>query len=255
MSGGFRINTGLGVLQENISILETLTATTLDPATNVTIIASNVTLTTAQLQESITARGINVDANGMTALRYLYVGDADTAAAAATLQSTLGLTNLNDSVMMKFNITINVNNSFNLSFGNNASGFTQNFVRTSLNGGGSNETQVMIAHGSPSQVIFVQVTATNVTAGAEIITFNIYGTRADNILGFGSATLVAGATVAIGTNSSTPNTIDGIFFCRQAIGGAAGSLSITSFVANTSFAIQSDSGTDTSTVNWLTIGP
>lgn len=67
----------------------------------------------------------------------------------------------------------------------------------------------------------------------------------------GTATLVAG-TVTIANTSVTANTR--IFLSRTTTGGTAGHLSSTR-IANTSFTINSSSGTDTSTVDWLLVEP
>jgi hypothetical protein len=67
----------------------------------------------------------------------------------------------------------------------------------------------------------------------------------------GTATLVGG-TIAVANTSVTANTR--IFISRSTTGGTEGHLSTTQ-VAATSFTVNSSSGTDTSTVNWLLIEP
>ncbi|OCX52657.1 hypothetical protein BEL04_14520 [Mucilaginibacter sp. PPCGB 2223] len=68
----------------------------------------------------------------------------------------------------------------------------------------------------------------------------------------GTATLVAG-TVTISTTAVTASSK--IFITRNTTGGTIGSLSVpsTSITANTSFVINSDSASDTSTINWWVI--
>lgn len=67
----------------------------------------------------------------------------------------------------------------------------------------------------------------------------------------GSAVLVGG-TVTVANTSVTANTL--VFLSRSTTGGTEGTLSTTQ-IASTSFTINSSSGTDTSTVNWLLIEP
>jgi hypothetical protein len=67
----------------------------------------------------------------------------------------------------------------------------------------------------------------------------------------GTATLVGG-TIAVANTSVTANTR--IFISRSTTGGTEGHLSTTQ-IASTSFTVNSTSGTDTSTVNWLLIEP
>jgi hypothetical protein len=67
----------------------------------------------------------------------------------------------------------------------------------------------------------------------------------------GTATLVGG-TIAVANTSVTANTR--IFISRSTTGGTEGHLSTTQ-IASTSFTVNSSSGTDTSTVNWLLIEP
>jgi hypothetical protein len=67
----------------------------------------------------------------------------------------------------------------------------------------------------------------------------------------GTATLVGG-TIAVSNTSVTANTR--IFISRSTAGGTLGHLSTTQ-IASTSFTVNSDSGADTSTVNWLLIEP
>jgi hypothetical protein len=67
----------------------------------------------------------------------------------------------------------------------------------------------------------------------------------------GVATLVGG-TIAVANTSVTANTR--VFISRSTTGGTEGTLSTTQ-IASTSFTVNSTSGTDTSTVNWLLIEP
>jgi hypothetical protein len=68
----------------------------------------------------------------------------------------------------------------------------------------------------------------------------------------GTATLTAGA-VTVATTAVTASSI--ILVTRNTPGGTAGDLSVpsASITAGTSFVINSASGTDTSTVNWIII--
>jgi hypothetical protein len=68
----------------------------------------------------------------------------------------------------------------------------------------------------------------------------------------GQAVLVAG-TVTVNNTSVTASTR--IFLSRQIAGGTLGHLSVGTVTASTSFVINSSSGTDTSTINWLLIEP
>lgn len=68
----------------------------------------------------------------------------------------------------------------------------------------------------------------------------------------GQATLVGG-TVTVSNTSVTANTR--IFVTRATAGGTLGHLSVGTVTPSTSFVINSSSGTDTSTVNWLLIEP
>lgn len=65
----------------------------------------------------------------------------------------------------------------------------------------------------------------------------------------GTATLVAG-TVTVNTTAITVNSK--VFFARNTPGGTLGNLSApaASVVAGVSFVLNSDSATETSTVNW-----
>jgi hypothetical protein len=67
----------------------------------------------------------------------------------------------------------------------------------------------------------------------------------------GTATLVGG-TIAVANTTVTANTR--VFISRSTTGGTEGHLSTTQ-IASTSFTVNSSSGTDTSTVNWLLIEP
>ena len=69
----------------------------------------------------------------------------------------------------------------------------------------------------------------------------------------GTATLVAG-TASVATTAVTANSR--IMLTRNTPGGTVGDLSAPSAsrVVGTSFVINSDSGTDTSTVDWMVIG-
>jgi hypothetical protein len=67
----------------------------------------------------------------------------------------------------------------------------------------------------------------------------------------GTATLVGG-TIAVANTSVTASTR--VFISRSTTGGTEGTLSTTQ-IASTSFTVNSSSGTDTSTVNWLLIEP
>jgi hypothetical protein len=67
----------------------------------------------------------------------------------------------------------------------------------------------------------------------------------------GTATLVGG-TIAVSNTSVTASTR--VFISRSTTGGTEGTLSTTQINA-TSFTVNSSSGTDTSTVNWLLIEP
>lgn len=69
----------------------------------------------------------------------------------------------------------------------------------------------------------------------------------------GTATLVGG-TVVVATTAITANSR--IMLTRNTPGGTVGDLSAPSAsrVVGTSFVINSDSGTDTSTVDWMVIG-
>lgn len=67
----------------------------------------------------------------------------------------------------------------------------------------------------------------------------------------GTAVLVGG-TVTVANTSVTANTR--VFVSRSTTGGTLGHLSTTQ-IASTSFTVNSSSGTDTSTVNWLLIEP
>jgi hypothetical protein len=66
----------------------------------------------------------------------------------------------------------------------------------------------------------------------------------------GSSTLVAG-TVTVSTTAVTASSV--ILLSVKTIGGTAGTLSVGTVTAGTSFVINSSSSTDTSTVNWLII--
>jgi hypothetical protein len=65
----------------------------------------------------------------------------------------------------------------------------------------------------------------------------------------GTATLVGG-TITVANTTVTANTR--VFISRSTTGGTEGTLSTTQ-IASTSFTVNSSSGTDTSTVNWLLI--
>lgn len=106
---------------------------------------------------------------------------------------------------------------------------------------------------------------TTLTAGTGITatTGNLTATNGNLVLGtagnkiniatganasIGTSAAMIGGTVTISTNKVTASSI--IFVSRKTIGGTAGNLSIANVVANTSFDIISDSGTETSTINW-----
>jgi len=116
----------------------------------------------------------------------------------------------------------------------------------------------------------VSATAGAVNAGTSMTATlgNITATNGNLVMGTLGNKLVIpagtnasiGTSVAMTTGSVTISTTavtaaSKIFLTRNTVGGTLGNLSVpsASIVANTSFVINSDSGTDTSTVNWLII--
>lgn len=70
-----------------------------------------------------------------------------------------------------------------------------------------------------------------------------------NVIATGTATLVAGTVTVANTSVSSSTKL---IYARATTGGTVGHLSYTR-VAGTSFTINSSSGTETSTVDWLLV--
>jgi hypothetical protein len=81
-------------------------------------------------------------------------------------------------------------------------------------------------------------------------TLNLLGAPTGSAGIAGTATLVAG-TVTVSTTAVTASSI--ILISRNAAGGTVGDLRLGTITAGVSFVINSASGTDTSTVNWLIV--
>lgn len=99
------------------------------------------------------------------------------------------------------------------------------------------------ATGTPTEAVEVTGNVELTTAGNKLIIAT--GSNAS----VGTATLSSG-TITVNTTAVTANSI--IFISRNTPGGTLGNLSVpsASITAGTSFVINSDSGSETSTVNW-----
>lgn len=112
-------------------------------------------------------------------------------------------------------------------------------------GPGSGARDVIISRGAANRLDLTTSDFRIVTAGRGIRIAEGSNAR------MGTATLVGG-TVAVSNTSVTANTR--VFLSRSTTGGTEGTLSTTQ-IASTSFTINSSSGTDTSTVNWMLFEP
>lgn len=112
-------------------------------------------------------------------------------------------------------------------------------------GPGNGARDVLLSRGAANRLDLTTADFRIVTAGRGIRIPEGSNAR------MGTATLVAG-TVTVSNTSVTANTR--IFLSRSTTGGTTGNLSTTQS-ASTSFTINSSSGTDTSTVNWLLFEP
>jgi len=105
---------------------------------------------------------------------------------------------------------------------------------------------------TPAAGTFTSVTATtgNLTLSAAGSKLAIHATTAASDSVGTSAAMTAGS-VTVSTTAVTASSK--IFLSRATTGGTTGNLSIGTITAGTSFVINSSSGTDTSTVNYLII--
>ena len=143
----------------------------------------NVILTVANVDLKQLPRGgtpILLDVSGMTGNRSLLLG-ADTAANARNLQNILGLTHVDDQILLTFiNAGANIGTlNFNCSLANTSSPPTFANVAILLNGVTTAASQVLtntavaLTGNMATGVAYVVATATNVTSGSEVIQFDI----------------------------------------------------------------------------------
>ena len=141
----------------------------------------NVILTLTDVDLKQLPRGgtpILLDVSGMTGNRSLTLG-ADTATNARNLQNILGLTHVDDQILLTFiNAGANIS-GFNCLLANTSSPPTFANVAILLNGVTTAASQVLtntavaLAGNMATGVAYVVATATNVTSGSEVIQFNI----------------------------------------------------------------------------------
>jgi len=137
--------------------------------TSLAVSTANVALSDDQLRQAANG-GLYIDASGLDAARSLTVG-ADTAARALAIQTLFGLTTVNDSVTLKFPYTV-TGAAFALSLANVTG--TSIYVKVSILGGTADDTQQLATVSASANTLnMVQVTAGNVTAAANTVTFNI----------------------------------------------------------------------------------
>jgi hypothetical protein len=136
---------------------------------------SDVKLTNALLLQARWGLWIDpsVMAGGLSNLSIGEVG-GDTAAVAAAYQQLFGLTAVNDAVSLTFPYTKDATTGGPLNV-TLLSGASLNFVRSQTQGGVFGNTFELAAANTKAQTApnQVQVRADNVTAGSEVITFNV----------------------------------------------------------------------------------
>lgn len=137
------------------------------------VVAATADLNAPQLRQARDSY-LFVEADAAIALS---ITPADSAAAAADLQSILGLTEVGDQCLLKF-VCATADIAADVALDNG--GVTLASVIMQLRGAGNAITQVLfdetaagIGTGTSSAMAFVQVSATNVTAGSEVVTVNI----------------------------------------------------------------------------------
>jgi hypothetical protein len=138
-------------------------------------VGSDIQLTDALLLQA--RWGLWIDPSVMSgASSALSIGEVggDTAAVAAAYQELFGMTKVNDSVSLTFPYTEDATTGGPLNV-TIISGATFSFVRSQTQGGAFGNTFELAATNTKSQTApnQIQVRADNVTAGAEIITFNV----------------------------------------------------------------------------------
>lgn len=99
------------------------------------------------------------------------------------------------------------------------------------------------------------VTSGSITATNGNLTLGTAGNKLNIATGtnasVGKSAAMTAGSITISTTAVTASSI--IFLTHANIGGTVGELSVGTIVAGTSFVINSSSGSDTSTVNWLII--
>lgn len=135
---------------------------------------TDVILTDALLLQA--RNGLWIDPSSMGGVQSNLALDdtADTAAAAAGYQRLFNLKAVNDSVMLTFPYTADATTGGPLIF-TLLSGASNNFLRSQTFGGAYGNTVTLSATNTKAQTSFaqMQVRADNVTAGSEIVSFNV----------------------------------------------------------------------------------
>jgi hypothetical protein len=167
-NNGYSKVTGTSVTPNNVSsVLKNLSK---NARRTVTTTASALTLTNPDLVEALSPHGLLVSNGGGGGLS---LNVADTAASAATLQSFFGLSAVNDRALLKFVFLVSIGTAESLLTG---AGTSTN-VQVKLFGGAAAATAVakstsVKTAGTVADAL-VEVVATNVTSGAEVVEFNI----------------------------------------------------------------------------------
>ncbi len=224
-------------------------------STLVTVTAAvSQTLSAASLQQA-GLTGLALATSGMTGACNLHLG-GDTAANARILMDIFGLTAAGDNSTLSFiNTTDNAATAVAgvLSLTNNVLGAvltTFNSVVVQLNGSASH-TQVLIRAKALPGPISVIVTATTVTVGAEVITFNII-TPPLAIIQSGVGQLNNAGVVIIAATRAT--VVTNIFTQLNVTGGTTPTpLTIVTVVPGVSFSVVTGAN-HTSTFNWFILG-
>jgi hypothetical protein len=218
--------------------------------TPIVVTNANVALTQTNLQQAVLSSQLVTSSGILTPGFSLTVGE-DTAINAKAIQISLGIETLNSSVTLTFALT-STQGDFPLNLANTSGTFTN--VQVILEGISVSDSQIFAIAGSASGELTVIATATNVTAGSEVVTLNIVsqGTGV-TISSTGTAILAVGgpgALVVVPAAAITANST--LLVTRKDPGGTIGNLYANTIVAGTGFTINSDAA-ETSTVYWSVV--
>ena len=139
----------------------------------ITVTTANYALTVADLvQAAIDTQLVN--GTGLTAARSLTLG-TDSASQAAAYISLFGLTSTFDKVTLSFQADQGTNTSNAIALANTSG--TANDVKILPAGGSASNTQTLFASAAVGGTVKqVEVTATTLTEGSEVVQFNVLAT-------------------------------------------------------------------------------